>query len=362
MIKTPPLYVCLMAGGSGTRFWPASRSHCPKQLLRLVGEGTLIQETHRRLHSLTEPSRTLVVTARSQVRAVAQQLPELPNENLLSEPIGRNTAACAGLAATFVAGRDPDAVLALFPADHVIRDADRWRALVEQSARLVAESDRVVTFGLTPTRPETGFGYIRLGEPITFEGMDGLHEVDAFVEKPDLDRATEFVRTGRYLWNGGVFIAKARRFLGLIREHLPDLAEGLSRIGKAKDSRQFRTLVNKVYPTLPSVSLDQGVMEKTRGLIVVRADVGWSDVGSWAALSDVVRADERGNVALGPSLSIDSENCVTYSSGSLIATLGVQDLVVVQTKDAILVCPRNRTQEVRQIVDRLRLEGKTWLV
>lgn len=354
---TSRLYAVLMAGGSGTRFWPASRAARPKQLIRLSGPRSLIQDTYDRIAPLVSPERILVVTGKFHARAVAQQLPELPKGNILVEPVGRNTAACAGLAALTVAERDPDALLALFPSDHVIQRAQDWRALVAAGAALAIEQDAVVTFGLEPNRPETGFGYIRVGEPL---GNGPARRVAEFVEKPVLERAIEFLNSKQYLWNSGVFVAGARKLLGLIREHAPEVSASLDRIANAKKARD--RVIKVVYPTIPSVSLDGGVMEKAGGLIVLPAQVGWSDVGSWSALHEVLPADDRGNVTLGQALAIDSSGCVLYSSGATITALGVKDLVVVQTPDAVLVCPKERAQEVRTIVDRLRAEKKDSLL
>lgn len=342
-----------MAGGSGTRFWPASRAALPKQLIRLSGERTLLQDTFDRIRPAVPAERVLVVTGKAHARQVARQLPELSRENILVEPVGRNTAACAGLAAIAVAERDPAGRMALFPADHVIAPAARWRELVLAGDRLAALEDAVVTFGLTPTRPETGFGYIRVGDPLHVPGVPEAYRVAAFVEKPVLAKALEFVECRRYLWNSGVFVIGARRLLQLFDEHAPQVGSGLRRILEAGPRRRKRVLA-EVYEALPAVSLDGGVMEKATGLVVLPARVGWSDVGSWSALHEVLPADDRGNVTLGDTVAVDSSGCVLYSSGATIAALGVKDLVVVQTPDAILVCPKDRAQEVRKIVDLLR--------
>ena len=351
------LHAVLMAGGSGTRFWPASRAARPKQLIRLSGMRTLIQETYDRIRPLVDPERILVVTGKFHAKAVGQQLPELPRENLLIEPVGRNTAACAGFAALTVVERDPEALVALFPSDHVIKRAKDWADLVHQGARLAAAHDAVVTFGLEPTRPETGFGYIRVGDALDDQSAPTARRVAEFVEKPNLEKAIGFLASRQYLWNSGVFVASARKLLALIREHAPAVATGLDRIAGALPAKRAR-LVDRVYPEIPSVSLDGGVMEKAGNLLVIPAQVGWSDVGSWSALHEVLPADERGNVTLGSAIAVDSSGCVLYSAGATIAALGLRDLIVVQTPDAILVCPKDRAQEVRQIVDRLRSEKK----
>jgi mannose-1-phosphate guanylyltransferase len=357
-----PLFAILMAGGSGTRFWPASRAARPKQLVAVSGERTLLQSALDRVRPLVPPERVLVVTAKAHARAVARQLPEIPKKNLLVEPVGRNTAACAGLATCEALARDPNALLALFPADHVIADTPEWRRLLVSAARVVSERDTVVTFGLPANRPETGFGYIRAGAPVAERLAPGMREVAGFVEKPDLETARRFVSSGEWLWNSGVFVVRARRLRELIDEHQPKIGAGLARIERATGAAARRRALAEVYPELPAVSLDGGVMERVPGMVLMPARVGWSDVGSWSALDEVLPVDAAGNVARGPVLALDASGCVLYSSGALIAALGVKDLIVVQTEDAVLVCPKDRAQDVRQVVDRLKQMKKERLL
>ncbi|MBI4859340.1 MAG: mannose-1-phosphate guanylyltransferase [Candidatus Riflebacteria bacterium] len=356
-----PLYAVLMAGGSGTRFWPASRERTPKQLIKLSGQRSLIQETFDRVRPLADPEHILVVTSRAHATAVARHLPELPRDNLLIEPVGRNTAACAGLAAPTIHARHPKAAIALFPADHKIVDWAGWQTLIEGAWRLIASTDAVITFGLTPTRPETGYGYIRVGAPIDHSALPGLCAADAFVEKPDLERARQFLESGRHLWNSGVFVLRVRTLMVLISEHLPELSAGLHKIAWASPGPSRQRVMRRVYPGLPSVSIDKGIMEKA-ALLVAPANVGWSDVGSWSALGDVLSPDEQGNVVVGPAMCVNSAGCIVYSSGPLVTMLEVSDLIVVQTSDAILVCPKSRAQDVRLVVDQLRAQGKTRLL
>lgn len=352
-MDTPPLWAVLMAGGSGTRFWPASRARRPKQLLALAGRRTLLQDTFARVKPLAPAARTLVVAHRDHARAVRAQLPELPRAHVLAEPVARNTAACAALAAFTIAERDPRALMLLLPSDHVMQDTGAWRELVRAGAEDVARTDAVLTLGLTPTRPETGFGYIRVGAPVAGARAPGLRAAKAFVEKPALARARRFLASGRYLWNSGVFLVRAGRLVELVREHLPGTAHGLEAVFARPRARRAAELA-RVYPGLPAVSLDHGVMEKARPLIVLPARIGWSDVGSWSGLTEVLPADREGNVALGDALHVESSGCVTYSTGGLIAAVGVKDLVIVKTGDAVLVCPRERSQDVRRIVEELR--------
>jgi mannose-1-phosphate guanylyltransferase len=355
------LWPVIMAGGSGTRFWPASRARWPKQLLALSGERTLLQETRARVAPLAPPERTLVVTHADHAKAVRSQLPELPRGNVLPEAVARNTAACAALAAYTVAEQDPDGLLLLLPSDHEMQDPESWRGIILKGAADAQALDTVLTLGLVPTRPEIGYGYIKTGPLVKNARTPGLRKVAEFVEKPVLERAKRFVASGRYLWNSGVFLVRAGHLVELVREHLTDLARGLEGVFAKRASRRAAELA-RVYPTLPAVSLDVGIMEKATGLIVAPANVGWSDVGSWSALHEVLPEDAARNIGVGEALHVDSSGCVTYSTDGLIATVGVQDLVIVKTADAVLVCPKDRAQDVRKIVEELKKRGDHGLV
>lgn len=373
-----PLFAVLMAGGSGIRFWPVSRAKRPKQLVHLTGERTLIQQTYDRIVGLTGPGRVLVVTGRDHAREVRIQLSDLEARNVLVEPLGRNTAPCAALAALAAWVRNPKAIVALFPADHVVKDEPHWRTLVVRAAQAVrAHPDRIITFGLKPTRLETGFGYIETGDPVGEAILPGGMTVRRFVEKPDVATVAAFLEGGRHLWNGGVFVVGARHLLDCVAHHLPLLWAGLMNmlLGSPEPvadpghvtPTQMNTLSNALsrpaslraddYARLPSISLDHGIMEKESSLWVLPADVGWSDVGSWSALDEVLVGDSGGNVTVGSATMVDSHNCVAYGDGARVVLLGVRDLIVVQTRDAVLVCPRGRAQDVRRVVQRLQEDG-----
>ncbi len=340
-------WAVVMAGGAGTRFWPLSRRAKPKQLLALAGDESLLAATVRRIAPIVPPSRVLVVTAAHLVPASRAELPDVPASNFLAEPAPRNTAPCVGWAAQVVQDRDPEGVIAVLAADHHVADEPAYLDAV-RVALAAAESGALVTIGLEPTRPETGYGYLELGEPLG----DGSHQALRFVEKPDRSHAEEFVASGRFLWNSGQFFFRSSAVLDAISEHLPALAEGLTRLAAAGLDPDR---VAAVFETLPSVSIDHGVMEKAEGVRIVRADFGWSDVGSWMTAWELASKDEAENgVTDADAILLDSEGCyVRARSGKIVALIGVKDLVVVDTEDALLVVPRERAQEVKLAVEAL---------
>ncbi len=362
------VYAVIMAGGSGTRFWPASRVHRPKQLLPLGADPneSLIAATVRRLAPLVPPERVFIATGAALVEATARELPRVPRAQVLAEPVPRNTAPCIGWATRTIARSDPEALIAVLPSDHAIRDEEAFRATVERALD-GARRGLLTTIGIVPTRPDTGYGYIEIGGEIA----PGLLEVARFVEKPDRARAAAFVAGGKHLWNAGMFFFAARTMNESIAQHLPDLSAGLDAIDAAARRGQEPPELARVFPTLPSISIDHGVMEKasvSKGdggesrLAVVKGDFGWSDVGSWESAWELARRDADGNALPEGSVTVDAQgNLVcdrTSGAGKrLYALVGVNDLVLVETDDAVLVLPRSRAQEVRAVVDALRARG-----
>jgi mannose-1-phosphate guanylyltransferase len=348
-------YTVIMAGGGGTRLWPASRRRRAKQFLSLgtAAGDTLLGAAVRRVAPVCPLERVLIVAGAAQVPAVREALPELPARNIIAEPIGRNTAPCIGLAAEAVAARDPDAVLAVLPADHFIADDKGFADVLRRALGLAEHHDRIVTVGLRPTRPETGYGYIRTSPSPMAEGA---FEVEAFVEKPDGVTARQYLESGRYLWNSGMFFFRATRIRAELRTHLPDMAPALDEIGAAFRDPQGdpAAVIARVFPGVRAISIDYGVMEHARGIFVIPADFGWNDVGSWSAVADIVPHDAAGNVALGQTLLRDAhDNVVVSDPDRLVAVVGVEGLIVVVTPDAVLVCPKDRAQEVREVVAEL---------
>jgi mannose-1-phosphate guanylyltransferase len=350
------LYPVVMAGGSGTRFWPLSRARRPKQFLPLASGKPLLVETVARVKGLATLAQTYVVCGPTHAALVRRMVRGLPPKNVLVEPVARNTAPAIALASYVIGARDKDAVLAVLPSDHHVRDPRGFRAVLERAAKLARSGD-LVTVGIRPTRPETGYGYIRLGTPL---GAGGAFRVQAFVEKPDPVTAAEYVNSKEYLWNGGIFVFTAQAMKEAFARHLPAVAEAMQKLVPLIGTRSFKAALGRAFPRLPSVSVDYGVMEKARNIAVIPGDFGWSDVGSFAAIPEVRPLDADGNVVVGEAtLVLDSAGCVVLGEGRTLAVLGMRDTVVVDAGDAVLVIPRDRSQDVRQLVEALRLRRLT---
>lgn len=344
------MYAIIMAGGAGTRFWPLSRRRRPKQLLSLFGGKPMIAETVDRLEGLIPPERVLVVTNEVLADAVREALPSVPAENVLSEPMGRNTAPCIAMAAAAVrSAAGAEEVMVVLPADHFIRDVDAFRATLAAAAN-EAEGGAIVTLGIEPTKPETGYGYIRCGSPLS----EGVREVDRFVEKPDHATAMTYLQDGNYLWNSGMFCFRVDRILGEFSAQLPALAAEVDPIASALERRDASAL-REVFERIEPVSIDYGVMEGAEDVRVLPASFGWSDVGHWDALPSVTATDSKGNVQMGDVVAVDCTECVLVGHDRrVLATVGLERIVVVDTEDALLVAPRDRVQEVRRVVEALK--------
>jgi len=331
-----------MAGGSGTRFWPRSRRRLPKQLLCVGGSRTLLQATADRLRGFIPVSRILVVTHRDHAAAVRRQLPDLPRANILSEPTARNTAPCLALAALEIARRTPAGSFVSLPADHAIADPRAFHVTLREAFIWAERGAAAVTIGIRPGAPETGYGYIRIGPAVSAR----TYRVRAFVEKPTHARARRFVASGEYVWNSGMFVWRTDVVLALLDRHLPEIMAALRPALARRRGR--RTAMTRAYRRLTPVSIDYGIMEKASNVLVVRGDFGWNDVGSWAALPDGA-AREPG----APVVAIDAARYVVLSPERLVALVGVDDLIVVDTPDALLICHRERAQDVRRVVKEL---------
>jgi mannose-1-phosphate guanylyltransferase len=339
-----------MAGGAGTRFWPRSRAHAPKQLLPIVGGRTMLAETIARLVPPFARRDLMVVTVRAHARAVRAAVPGLGRSAVLVEPVGRNTAAAIALAALHVARRDPRATMLVLPADHAIGDVATFRADVQAGLALAERTGALVTFGVPPTRPETGYGYIRPGRAVGGAGRRAAW-VARFIEKPDRRRAETLLRQGGVLWNAGIFAFRVDAILAALGRHLPAVLAPLAAAVAGRDRRALA----RAYRKVPAVSIDTGVLERAERVAVVRTRFAWSDVGSWAAVEPFWRTPGNGrNAVRGRVLPIDSRGCVVDSADRLVALVGVEDLVVVDAPDAVLVCRKDRAQDVRMVVDELR--------
>jgi len=350
------MFAVIMAGGKGSRFWPRSREKMPKHLLDIQGERTIIRETVDRIRPLVPPERTLIVTGRSHAAELIRRLPEIPAENILIEPVGRNTAPCIGLAALHILQRVPDAVMLVLPSDHRIGDEITFRRVLDAAGKVAAKGNPLVTIGIRPTGPETGYGYIEQGDLVPAGEGEKIYRVRSIREKPPLEQARKFMRQGRFLWNSGMFVWKASTILGAIERFLPELHAGLLQIREALGTEREEEIVGEVYSAQKAVSIDYGIMEKAEDVLVVPGDFGWSDLGSWDALWEVSEKDENGNAVRGPFIGIDAGASLVHSPGKLVALVGVRDLLVVETDDALLICRRGRSQDVRKVVEILEKE------
>lgn len=351
-------YAVIMAGGGGTRLWPVSRKGRPKQLLPLLGEETLFQETVKRLEGLFDPAHILVVTVAEQAREMQQQAPEIPVENYLIEPAPRGTASVVGLAATLLHQRDPQAMMAILTADHFIRNRDLFHYLL-RAAFDAAEKDYLVTLGITPTFPSTAYGYIQQGQQLPGDFKYPTYEVKKFVEKPDEKTAQQLLRMGNHSWNSGMFVWKAERILAEFRRQMPALSAALEQIAAAPDGPPRATVIEGLWYDLKVETIDYGIMENAGGVAVLPAGgLGWSDVGSWDSLFEVLLPDMDGNIATnGKHLALDTHNTLVYgapNSERLVVTIGVDETVIIDSGDVLLVCKADQSQKVRDVVEHLR--------
>jgi mannose-1-phosphate guanylyltransferase len=353
------VFAVILAGGSGTRFWPLSRRARPKQLLRLLGPKTLLEETAARICPLIPPERTFVFTSKLVQRGTARLLQNIPRDQIVAEPASRNTAPTLGLAAQEILRRDPEGIMVVLPSDHIIAKEAEFRAIIRTACRWASTAGRSVVLGLKPTRPETGYGYVKLGPLAGRAEGRGVYRVQKFTEKPDLRLARRYVRSRRYLWNGGMFIWRAQTLVDNFERFQPEMAKSLRRIARA-GGVGARKIFARVYPRLEKISIDYALMEKISQVYVVPADIGWSDVGSWAVAYDLMGKDAEKNVRPLRSLALGSEGNLIFSPKKFVAAVGVRDLIVVETEDALLVCHRERSQDVGKAVQALekrKLDG-----
>jgi len=349
------MYAVIMAGGRGTRFWPRSRERKPKHLLDIIGEKTIIQETVERIKPLITPNNILVVTGRKHARALIKQLPEIPSRNIIIEPEGKNTAACIGLAALHIQKIVPDDIMIVLPSDHAITDSRKFIDVLDVAAKVAEKEDGLVTIGIKPSSIQTGFGYIEQASSFQHIANEEVFRVKSIREKPDFQQAEQFVQSGNFYWNSGMFIWKASTILKEIARWLPDLHAGLMKIKDALDSPDEAVIVPRVYRKLKSISIDYGVMEKADNVFMLQGDFGWSDVGSWDALWEISAKDKKGNVLTGGGNAIfeGTEGSLVYSPKKLVALVGIKDLIIVETKDALLICKKGCSQDVKKVVETL---------
>ncbi len=344
------LSAVIIAGGHGERFWPRSRFHKPKQLQAFTGSETMLQMTVRRMKPLIPLEQIYIITGQKLEQEVKRQLPFLPEQNVVVEPIGKNTAAAVGLSAVWLGKGNEDATMVVLPADHLIFDEEEFLACVSTAVKVAESRKSLVVFGIKPNRPETGYGYIKAGEEISEKAC----KVETFMEKPDEEMAKKFLADGRYYWNSGMFVWTYQTIMTAIENYMPHLFSGLQRIKAAPE----KEVIAEVYNELEDVSIDYGVMEKAENRAMVMGDFRWDDVGSWLAMERIWKKDGEGNVSAGKFIGIDTHNSTIIGDSALIATIGISDMIVVATDDAILICPKEKAQEVKKMVKKLMESGQ----
>jgi mannose-1-phosphate guanylyltransferase len=345
------LYAVIMAGGVGSRFWPRSRERSPKQLLKILGEATMIQQTISRLESLIPNERIFIITNKLQSDEIKKQLPHIPVENIIEEPFGRNTAACIGVASLLIKTKDADSVTIVLPADHIIKEAEIFRNTLVQAAEYAYKSNGLVTIGIPPTRPETGYGYIQIDDQ---EVKTNLHKVFTFAEKPNYSTAVRFLESGDFLWNSGMFIWRVDSILDEIRIHMHDLFFELENLKPHCFKESFNEALYNAYGQLRSISIDYGIMEKSKQVFLIKGNFSWSDVGSWEEVYQLSDKNENGNSFVGEVFAEMTNDSYIYSPDKFTAVIGLDNIIVINTDDALLVCRRDQSQEVKKVYDYLK--------
>mgnify|MGYP001232491739 FL=1 len=347
-------YALIMAGGVGARFWPKSRKSLPKQYLTLVGKETLIQAVSRRLQVIIPVDRIYVVSTKNQIPLIHAQMPWLPPSQLVIEPFGKNTAPCIGLAALHLIRHDPEAVMMVLPSDHLITDTEKFAQILREAVDLVkGNPEALATIGIEPTYPATGYGYIQRGAALDLPSGKAFR-VRAFAEKPTHEVAEQFFSTGEFLWNSGIFIWRAATILHLIEDLMPDLAAGLREIDQAIGTPREAEITERVYKQIHSDSIDYGIMEHASNVMVLEGNFGWSDVGSWQEVYKISPHDENGNILVNDPIVKECRNCYIEAGGRVVAVIGAEDLIVVDTPDALLICKQDQSQEVKWVVEKLK--------
>ncbi|MCR4739120.1 MAG: NTP transferase domain-containing protein [Lachnospiraceae bacterium] len=345
----------IMAGGRGERFWPRSRKNLPKQFLSLTDDGkTMIQLTVERLLPIVEACDIYIATNRDYLPLITEQLPDIPKENIICEPVGRNTAPCIALAAAHISKKYEDAIMMVLPSDHLVKYSSMYQATLKDACEVAAKGDNLVTIGIAPDHPETGYGYIRFVNKFT-EDTGRAFKVERFVEKPDLEKAKEYVASDDYLWNSGMFLWKISTILQKFERFMPDVYEGVMEIKNAIGTSMQDEVLEKIFPKFPSISIDYGIMEKAENIFTIPGTFGWDDVGSWLALERIKKSNEYGNIVDGNIVTINTSNCIIQGTDKLIATVGLEDLVIVDTEDATLICDKDHTADIKKVLENLKI-------
>ena len=351
-------YGVIMAGGGGTRFWPLSRQATPKQLLNLSGKDLMVNEAIDRLSKTAGKDDIFIVTNKTQVAKMLEATNgRIQKNHILSEPSARNTAACVGYAAMEIVKKYGDGIMVITPSDAYIKNEAEFTRVLGIAVKAAEEKDALVTVGITPTFAATGYGYIKFQK----SGEDSLKVLE-FKEKPDEATAKAYVESGEYAWNSGMFIWKASTILKKFEQFLPDIYADLCKIGDAMNTSEEAKTIEEIYPKITSISIDYGIMEKADDVYVVPGEFGWNDVGSFDMMGVLHDSDAKGNICIGDNISIDSKDCITYSSGRLVATIGLENVVVIETKDAVLVCDKSKVQDVKKVVEQLKADKRNELL
>ena len=350
--------VLIMAGGSGTRFWPLSTNERPKQFLDLVSEKTMIRETVDRVVKLIPAEKIFISTNIAYLDIIKKELPEIPEKNIIFEPMARDTAACIGYAALIIQKIYKDSIMAVLPSDHLIKKEKEFLESLNFAFE-EAEKDVIVTLGIKPSYPETGYGYINFKRGDSLPNIKNVYEVLKFEEKPNIEKAKEYLASGQYLWNSGMFIWKASTILKCFKEFLPEIYSGLQVIATSIGTNDYEKVLKEEFVKLPSESIDYGVMEKAENIYVIPGNFGWDDVGSWLSIERIKKSNQDGNVINGNVISIKTKNTVVQGGKKLIATIGLEDMIIVDTEDAILICNKDNTQEVKEVINNLKICNRT---
>ena len=352
------LYAVIMAGGSGTRFWPWSRKKTPKQLLKITGQDTMISQTVDRIIGEIPSENIYVVTTSSQSDSIKEELPQIPTKNIISEPFGRNTAACIGLASTIISNRDANAIMAVMTADHIIGPSDIFLKSLKCAEKLATESNTLITFGIKPDKPSVNYGYVQRSEDaVNLHGFT-IYDVKCFTEKPDRATAEDFVKSGNYYWNSGIFVWSVNSILDNINTLMPELSQGLTRIGQSLGTSEELNVINNEYEKFENISIDYGVMEKASNVKIIEADFNWDDVGSWLAIERLNNPDQDNNTILGKHCGLNTQgNIIIGNKEHLITTINVSDLIIVNTKDVTMVCNKNNAEDIKKLTELLKEKG-----
>ena len=349
-----------MAGGKGERFWPKSRTNLPKQFLSLTNDGkSMIQHTVERLEGLVELENVYVVTNKLYEELIVEHIPNLPLENIIIEPEAKNTAPCIGLAAVHIAKKNPESKMIVLPSDHLIKFNEIFLDTLKLGLEVVEDDENIVTIGITPNYPETGYGYINFKKGVSPHEITNVYEVLRFVEKPDLERAKQYLTSGEYLWNSGIFIWKVSTILKCFEDFLPEIYTGLKEIETTIYTEKYLEILKKVFSEIPSESIDYGIMEKAKNIYVIPGNFGWDDVGSWLSLERINNTNQDGNIISGNVVTVKTKNSIIQGSKKLIATIGLEDIIIVDTDDALLICNKDNTQEVKEVIANLKASNKT---